>query len=241
MDIQNTTDYGQFVLLNANRNVKRTHLNKLIESIQERDMLAEHPIKVNSRMEVLDGQHRLKAAEALGIPVYYYISDDDSLASIRLLNVNQLSWTYKDYINFYCEQGDSNYITLRAFMEETKFPVGVSLQLLGTKDGRRPSGDVNGFKNGKITILDEERAYILASYMREVEKYTEGPVILDRDFVIAFCFVLTKFKQSAIINKLRRYPYAFHMRPNLTDYLRAFEDLMNYGSHKRVVLSMTES
>lgn len=237
MDIQNTTDYSQFKILNANREIRQAHVKQLIISISEKNLLAEHPIEVNSEMEILDGQHRLKAAEALGLPIYYYVANDSDLNDVRLLNVNQRPWTWRDYINFYDQQGKSAYTTLKKFMENTHLPVGVALTLLTTENGRREGGDVMLFKNGNIVVLDEVKAYEMAEKIREIEPYTEGAVVLDRDFIVALYQVYTKFKHSQVMNKLRKLPRAFALRSNVRNYLREFEDLMNYGAKKRVSLS----
>lgn len=60
MDIYQTRDYSQFKISKRNRAVVG---KQIVKSIIEKNLLPEKPILVTSDMHVLDGQHRLWAAE----------------------------------------------------------------------------------------------------------------------------------------------------------------------------------
>ena len=71
--ILETKDYHTFSFLKGNRAININHLNKLIKSIKEKDL--KMPIIVNEKLQVLDGQHRLKAYQTLNLSMSYIMSN----------------------------------------------------------------------------------------------------------------------------------------------------------------------
>ncbi len=65
-------NYSKFTLFDNNRDINETHVEELIASMRKSGQLM--PVVVTPDKEVIDGQHRLKACEKLGIPVSYVIS-----------------------------------------------------------------------------------------------------------------------------------------------------------------------
>ena len=55
--IRETNDYEIFKILKGNRDINQNHVNKLVQSITEKDLRI--PIVVDNNMYVMDGQHRL--------------------------------------------------------------------------------------------------------------------------------------------------------------------------------------
>ena len=80
-------------------------------------------------MEVLDGQHRLLAAKKLGCDIYYQIEERLTSADIILMNVSK-AWNITDYINFYCKQGNSNYIKFNEFVKKSKIQPRTAMNLI---------------------------------------------------------------------------------------------------------------
>jgi len=58
-NIFQTTNYSQFKIRTDNRPINQSNVQKLVKSFEI--MGQKIPIKVDSKMQVLDGQHRLKA------------------------------------------------------------------------------------------------------------------------------------------------------------------------------------
>jgi len=86
MEIQSTTNYSIFTSITSNREVNEAHVKALMKSIQENNLLSINPIMVNTEFGVIDGQHRLEAAERLSERIYYIVSDKVSKADISVLN-----------------------------------------------------------------------------------------------------------------------------------------------------------
>lgn len=159
--IQSTTEYHKFILRPDNRardrfadGIDPSHVDRLVQAISEKNMLDCHPILINSHMEVIDGQHRLKAAEQLGVPIYYIQSHD--IDSSDLVGVNNIrkEWKNEDYLHYWCMQGNQNYIELKNFVDRYKIPTFLGL-IIGGGDYKRK------FNTGKMVFDPKISALLL--------------------------------------------------------------------------------
>jgi len=57
-----------------NRPINERHLTRLVSAIKEKNLLQDFPILVSYDMVIIDGQHRLLAAQKLGLPIFYRIA-----------------------------------------------------------------------------------------------------------------------------------------------------------------------
>ena len=109
-----TSDYGQFKILDGNRTINKSQVDGLVNSINEVGYQP-IPILVNEKMEVIDGQHRLRAVERLGIPIYFIIKPGAGADEVIQLNLRRGNWTVYDFIGFYANNGNQNYIKLNEY------------------------------------------------------------------------------------------------------------------------------
>ncbi len=129
--LQKTTDYKIFKKINSNREINKSHLRKLITGIERKNLLYLFPIVINKDNEVVDGQHRLKAAEELGLPVFYLVDNNITKADIAMVNSNRKAWAMRDYVEFYAGEGDKAFKNLKKLMEEyPKITTGTAVRLL---------------------------------------------------------------------------------------------------------------
>lgn len=121
--IWTTTNYTLFGFIGGNRNVNKTNLKKITESISRKhiktnavicvydDSDPKHPLKI------VDGQHRFEACVELNLPVSYVIDDslsiNDILNDITLLNTASKEWDVSDFMNSEAQKGNQNYILYR--------------------------------------------------------------------------------------------------------------------------------
>ena len=61
-------------------------------------------------LEVLDGQHRLKACELLGLPVAYVVNIGGNSRQVALINNTQKSWLTNDYLKHYSHESWKNHV-----------------------------------------------------------------------------------------------------------------------------------
>jgi len=77
--------YHALNIINMNRDIKPSKVNKLMKSISDNNALHLRPILVDTDYNIIDGQTRYKAAKALGLPIEIHLIDKSD-------------WNYKDLI-----------------------------------------------------------------------------------------------------------------------------------------------
>jgi len=232
MEIQSTTDYDLFKIMDANREVSRVHVKQLVESITERNLLALNPIICNSYFEVIDGQHRLEAARSIGCPIYYVIADKKAnIHDVLRLNTTSRTWRAEDYMASYIDQGKSDYETLEDFCKNYDQTVMVAVELLsGVGRWTRLSYI---FKNGLFKATDLEKAEKLSELLLKFSKFAEFKIHRDKTFVRAIQKITanTRIDLDNLFHKLEVIGKPISKQKSTSDYLRWFEDVYNFKSH----------
>ena len=106
--IYTTKNYDMFKPLIDNRDVKTRTTKKIIDSIKAVGYVT-NPLICNEKMQIIDGQNRLEALKALGMPVDYVIEEGANIKHCRALNINQSNWTTMDWIKSYADGGNVSY------------------------------------------------------------------------------------------------------------------------------------
>lgn len=151
--IKKTRDYSMFKHHPANRPLDPLNVKKIKASLNMNNMLEFRPILVNKAMQIIDGQHRVAAAEALGIDVYYTVQEDSEAVDIVLLNSAQKHWQLNDYVRFYASQGKEHYINLTKLMDKYDLTVSDTLVFMGQDGGTMR----RNIRSGQYTMNYEEK------------------------------------------------------------------------------------
>ena len=233
-----TTNYKQFKELTGNRNIENAHLIKLTNSIAEKNLLEHFPILVTKKMEVIDGQHRLRAAKRLNIPIHYQVLNADSgILETQLLNANQRSWKPMDFILSYEALGNPNYKRLHEFIESYGLGASGTISLIGNDKNRSWSD----FKSGKFEINERKwsEAVTLMLNIRDLIPYMENKSFWKmRDFPRAMKEAYKKVSHERIMEKLvmiaegRSSKKIIEKSYTKRDYLRQIEDIVNWKVSK---------
>jgi len=117
--VYQTTDYAKFKRLEGNREVLEARKSRIRKSIELNGYIPV-PIIVNEKLEVLDGQGRLEICKEKNLPIFYLILKDAPSNVCTILNSTTTPWSLMDYINYYADNGNEDYINLRSVIE--KFP-----------------------------------------------------------------------------------------------------------------------
>lgn len=167
-----TTDYEQFNLINDNREINDKHVKKLAKSVA---LLGTNlqAIIVNSKMEVLDGSHRLQACKSASVPVRYLVLDPLEYSNEEImiqLNINSKNWTLENYIEHY-SHSQNEY--KRLLYVENKYGIGyfAALAILGINQRQIKDG-VNF-----IVPTDFETSIKHVIKLRETYKLWTGKVL----------------------------------------------------------------
>lgn len=118
--IKETTNYDMFLLRSWNRDIKQSNLKKIDKMVKKNGWL-KHPITVNEKMEIIDGQHRYVYAKEHNLPVYYIVVQGLDMNDCVIMNNTRMQWTMTDYIKYFAEQGNQDYILLQGLIEKYPF------------------------------------------------------------------------------------------------------------------------
>lgn len=235
MNIIATKDYSRFKTILGNRQLNQPYIKRLMASLKVSNFLPYHPIIVNEKDELIDGQHRLEAAKQAKIEVYYAIREGASLDEIILLNSNNRPWGLKDYMESHIVRGNNNYVILKDFITKYGFNIAVGMDLIGdTKNSYINKS--KSFKNGSFKIKDLTFALQVADYMVSCKSYLEPNVYASRDFgrVIKKVLNNSEVKPNYLLQKLSKEKQPLKKFVSVIDGLRILEEIYNKGKQNRI-------
>lgn len=244
-NVYKTTDYDKFKLLQGNRRVNLHNLRRIKDSLASVQLMT--VVIVNSRFEIIDGQHRYLACKELSLPVYYLMCEDYGLKEVQVLNSNSSNWRKEDYLKSYCDLGRKEYLRFREFQEMfPEFPFMGCLALL-TKGvntrGKQRQVKVNNksiktfeksFENGFFKITDWDFAVKSAEKIMAIKPYYDG--FKRQNFIIAMiqCFKIDDFSFSTFMTKLSYQSVALQDCTSMDQYKTLIEEIYNYRNSKKI-------
>lgn len=229
--IQNTTQYDCFKYIVSNREINNAHVNKLVKSITKNNLLHLNPVIVNPNMEVVDGQHRIAAAEILQVPIYYQVDDKVSKKDLSDLNSVKKNWSTMDYINYWTIEKAIGFDILSKFLSVyPSIPPSTALMLLSA-DGSR---DVNSLKGGYVDTSNMDTATEMAEIIKKYRNLID--FAYDRNFILAIykIFKTGKYKHEVMEKRLEHQSRSLVKCATIKQYIDLLEEIYNKGSQNKV-------
>lgn len=181
LPVYSTEDYSIFKKLKGNRDLYKNHAQKLVKIIEkEPGFTKKNPIKVNEKMEIIDGQHRLAAFEEFSkregkiLPIYYVILKGATLADARAMNAGSKAWIPRDYALAFANDGNKNYQIYLDFVK--KYPIQHNILLIAlTGEGNEQR---RVFRDGGLVVGDLKNARKELEMLGEIgPMYINWPVL----------------------------------------------------------------
>lgn len=234
-EIFETMDYDLFKFKEYNRKIHKNHVDKLVFSLQRSNDLNLYPIVVDSKMEVVDGQHRLVAARKMGIPVFYVIDDDYDPEKVIQINTTQMKWSLEDYLNFWMNKGKEDYIKLHNMCKDTGLSLRSTLVWVG---GAKSGFGDKVFRCGEFHYkMSPQKIIGIHTAKRVIEKYTEKglkpkTILTSRAFHAALKNFLTNdlVCHSRFLDRIDSAPFMLRCASNWTDYFDQFIEIYNFNT-----------
>jgi hypothetical protein len=236
--VYTTTDYHIFKTEESNRPVKEKRVANLMEDIAEKNLLEAFPIVVKSDMRVMDGQHRLRAAMELGVPIYYMINDDFDLNDIGKINSSSKGWKLDEFLHHFVKLDYPEYIKVEQYCAEFNVPL---YNAIGFLYGRfsQPNADlINTFKDGNFVVKDYAHAVKVAKRRDDFSSYAEG-FGLQKNFVNAVAKLSSQdeYNHKMMLDKMSRQPTKLKKATTTDGYLDTMIDIYNYATPRKARLS----
>lgn len=230
-EVLQTTDYSIFKQVVCNREVSQPHVNKLVKSITRNNLLKLNPIIVNDNMDVIDGQHRLEAAEKLKTPIYYIVDSTVSKKDLSDLNSVKKNWGVLDYINFWTIEKAPGFDVLSKFLSEhSQIPPSTAMMLLSA-DGSR---NTNALKEGVVDVDNIAKAQEIAQILKYYRNIIDWAY--DRSFVLAVNRLVEsgKYDHATMEKRMETQTRSLVKCINTKQYIELLEEIYNRGSHNKV-------
>lgn len=215
-----TKNYSMFKFSGSNRGIKSASVAKLKASMQEYGFITGRPILCTKEGVIIDGQHRLKAAEELGIEVDYEITDGDTMKKMIELNATQTNWALVDYINSYAAQNIDCYRKLLKFQEKYKLGMSNNILIL-VAYGKNVSSEIRSGRELKIN----PNADAIADFILNC---SHVPYYKEHKFIQAINAVYKRLNKEQLL-KIKKNLIAIPQFAKSSDYITAFENVLNKG------------
>lgn len=255
--VKTTGDLHQFRNIKGNRQLNESNVSAISAQIQHRGQMI--PIIVNSKFEVIDGQHRLEACKRLNQPIKYIVDKTANIESVITANVVGRNWTEFDHVSRHAAEGKPAYIRLKKWIEECKElginygPAILIAQLSGTRRtcymfddgkirGRKKDktatalyGVGTDIKIGHFNFPDLKKS---KEVLEAVTGFSSFSFAHKSGFVIALiqCMRIKEFKPARLIENSQKYPRKFTNEPTTDSFLEMFEKVYNYKARTKLPL-----
>lgn len=235
-EIFETKDYSIFRFREDNRVVNVNHVKKLAQRMREKGWLSSSVVTINGSGDVIDGQHRVKAAMSVGCVVRYKQTKGAGLEEMTAMNTLQKNWSPFDHIHKWVIRGNENYITFDNFVKD--YPMfkytEVSMFLSNSVSGIKR----DSFESGNYVVKNENKGRLWANYILELKPYYEK-YYNKSIFVRAMIKILSNKKEfvfEEFLHKVKLRPMMLVGCGTLEQFVEMIENIYNYKRSGKVNL-----
>lgn len=230
--IEETRRYERFKFMIGNREINDYHVGYLKKSISEKNLLPWNPIIVDENDCVIDGQHRLIAAQELFVPIYFVKCPGATIQDVATLNTDKTTWSTDQYLESYVTRGFPEYLRLKEFSDRYDIPTSVARRILS----KNHKDIVRKFRQGLFVADDQEHAKKVAELRTVVLPYVGEAFASQLAFINALSFIAEKgfFRVDRMKEKLEKARKIIHFQRNRVSYIRTLEDIYNEGERTAV-------
>ena len=243
--IKKSKDYGMFHLMDENRDQSKyhSHTANLLKSMEVVGNVTDLiPIVVKpkdkkyadkeypeGKYPIFNGQFRFVSIKLKNDWIYYVIDEQDKLKAEHLhwINVSK-SWTYDDYMNYYCKLGFKEYAVYAGFKKRSGWSHNSVMTLLAGNT----KGIASAFKAGTFVMLrsvSEANAIIeMINEFSTIFKYYK-----QRGFIVAMLRIIENvpdYNHDRMMQKMQYLSERLVRCPDTESYIRLLEKLYNFKS-----------
>lgn len=219
-----------------NRLVNTNHVKKLANRMKEKGWLSSSVVTLNGSGEVIDGQHRVKAAMSVGAPIRYKVTRGAGSDEMTEMNTLQKNWSPFDHLHKFVTKGNSNYITFDKFVKE--FPMFKYTEVAMLLNNTLSTIKRDTFESGDYVVKNERKAREWAGYILELKPYFEKYYTI-AIFVRAFIKIVSNKKEfvfSEFLHKVKLRPNMLQACGTVEQYVEMIENIYNYKRSSKVNL-----
>jgi len=235
-EIFETKDYSIFKFRNDNRVIDNNHVKKLSRKMKEKGWLSTSIVTLNGSGDVIDGQHRVKAAMAVGCPIRYKVTRGAGTDEMTEMNTLQKNWSPFDHLHKFVERGNSNYITFDKFVKD--YPMFKYTEISMLLNNNMTTIKRDSFESGNYVVKNDKVGREWANYILELKPYFEK-YYNKSIFVRGFIKVISskpEFVFEEFLHKVKLRPNMLVPCGTVEQYVQMIEDIYNYRRGEKVNL-----
>lgn len=234
-EVYRTKDYKMFRFHEQNRGISEPHVNRLYKSMLVSGWLKGSYIVIDKDGNIMDGQHRLRAAMKANISVDYVMEKTARVSDISKLNTNTRNWSIIDHLKYHVQEGNPHYVVLDKYIKN--FPDFRPTECMMLVSNSTSSSDRTTFERGEFKTKNMELAYDWGHKIVSLKPYFHGfhKSIFIRSMVRAF--QNPKFNFEHFQHKVKLRPMSIFMCGTIKEYLTMIENIYNY--HTKVTDRIT--
>ena len=209
-----TWDYDIFINLKCNRDLIEGYRKALRESFSEeylRTILFVTPYQVVGGKQfyaIIDGQHRVDACAALGLPVLFQVVEDYGEEQILLFNLTSSKWSAnRDTVSAQIKQDNPDYIVFAQYRDKYRLNNTITKRILSGNKDRNTGGQTkkqnDDFTRGKFKATNKVEAEFIGDCVLSLAEYSS--LFKKRSFVYALSFIIDqgKYDQKRMLLKAK--------------------------------------
>jgi hypothetical protein len=234
--ILQTKNYGMFKFHNENRSIIHPHVNTLVRSMLSHGWVRGSIAVVDSSYNIIDGQHRILAAQIANVPVIYTVDKKITTNEIGILNSHGRNWNIITHLERFVKLEYKHYMVLDRFMKN--FPDFRPTECTMLVRNGLGSAERETFENGKFETKNMDLAYQWGRNVMSLKPYFEKGYNKSI-FVRAMIKVLSskpEFHFDEFLHKVKMRPKSIFMCGTVDQYVQMIEDIYNYRRSEKINL-----
>ena len=236
--IQATSDYALFKPHGEQQPMNPAHMKRIIASMKQNGFIKAKPIhcyRDGKFLRVIDGHHRVRAAQTLGLAVYYIVGGSDEADLIAPENWAVRKWGTEAFVNMYAMRGIKDYIILANYIKKG-LPVAHAVSLLygeNTASGNQN----NAIRTGAFKVKTTKVANDVLAIMNGLADCTD--VAKSATFVGSVCILvnLEQFSGDVLVKKIKDRPRDLVRCSTRDQMIGQIEEIYNFKRQDKINLA----
>jgi hypothetical protein len=237
--ILTTTEYDLFKPHGEQQAMRPAHVKRLMKSMEEcGGFIPSNPIHVykdGKLLRVIDGHHRLRAAQNLKLPLYYIVGTKEDAWLIAPKNWAVRKWEADAFVNMYASRGLQDYVDIVAYTKKG-LPMKFAIALLANET--TAGGNQNdAIRNGSFKVKTRKYADEIIHILNSCSPYNneaKGSVFLS---AIAVLVRLEEFNSEVFISRIQTNPRMLVKCATREQMLELIEEIYNFRAREKTNLA----
>ena len=234
-----TRDYALFHDHRNQQPMSNKHINRLAESMKKNGFFPSKPISFyrdpeTKKLIIIDGHHRLRAAQIAGVEVFMVEEDPQVELLIGDINAGVKKWTSISFVKLFADRGSSDYQTLLQYIDRgLPLPCAVSALVMETPGSSNHSQKV---PTGEFKVRSTQMAdYLLwiVDSTKQAAKNISRQVYIQ---ALGACFWVKEFDPEIMIKRILANPTMIQPVSRRDQALDLLEEVYNYRTQKKLSL-----